>query len=369
MKKSQANNILENQTKRRNVLLSLIFIIIIVSIITLSFFLMYFNKNKKQYINYNEKSNVDYNVFLKDNDFFEDKYLRKGNQYIASLIDYINVDFNYRILLEENNVKYKYSYRIEADVAVKEKDTNNNLYTNSKILLSKEERTTDTKELNINEKINVDYNYYNDIIKDFVNIYGLDNTESTLTVSMYINTIGTCENIENSKEKESVISIVIPLTTKTVAIDISNNLINENNILLCKNNKFSSIPFIVFGVLFLTLDIYLIVFVIKYIIKTRTAENIYERELKKILNNYSSYIQNLGNDFEFNNYQVLKVNTFTDMLEIRDTIKQPILMKENDDKTGAYFVIPSSTKILYVYRLKVSDIKKNNNDERNITFF
>ena len=98
MKKSQANNILENQTKRRNVLLSLIFIIIIVSIITLSFFLMYFNKNKKQYINYNEKSNVDYNVFLKDNDFFEDKYLRKGNQYIASLIDYINVDFNYRIL-------------------------------------------------------------------------------------------------------------------------------------------------------------------------------------------------------------------------------------------------------------------------------
>ena len=57
------------------------------------------------------------------------------------------------------------------------------------------------------------------------------------------------------------------------------------------------------------------------------------------------------------------------MLEIRDTIKQPILMKENDDKTGAYFVIPSSTKILYVYRLKVSDIKKNNNDERNITFF
>jgi len=28
------------------------------------------------------------------------------------------------------------------------------------------------------------------------------------------------------------------------------------------------------------------------------------------------------------------------------------------EKTGAYFVVPSSSKILYVYRLKVSDIKK-----------
>ena len=45
------------------------------------------------------------------------------------------------------------------------------------------------------------------------------------------------------------------------------------------------------------------------------------------------------------------------MLEIRDTIRQPILMKENSEKTSAYFVIPSNTKILYVYRLKAT-IKK-----------
>ena len=38
-------------------------------------------------------------------------------------------------------------------------------------------------------------------------------------------------------------------------------------------------------------------------------------------------------------------------------------MKENNDKTGAYFVIPSDSKILYVYRLKVSDIKKKIHEE------
>ena len=55
---------------------------------------------------------------------------------------------------------------------------------------------------------------------------------------------------------------------------------------------------------------------------------------------------------------MLKLDTFTDMLEIRDTIRQPILMRENNEKTGAYFIIPSSTKLLYIYRLKVSDIEK-----------
>ena len=78
----------------------------------------------------------------------------------------------------------------------------------------------------------------------------------------------------------------------------------------------------------------------------------------KILNNYGTYIQVLGNGFCFKDYQVLKLDSFTDMLEIRDTIRQPILMRENYQKDSAYFVIPGDTKILYVYRLNVEAIKK-----------
>ena len=101
-----------------------------------------------------------------------------------------------------------------------------------------------------------------------------------------------------------------------------------------------------------------IIILIKFISDTRSAESIYEKELKKILNNYGTYIQVLGNGFCFNDYQLLKLDSFTDMLEIRDTIRQPILMKENYQKNSAYFVIPGDTKILYIYRLNVSDIQK-----------
>ena len=359
MKKNQVNAILVNQTKRRNTVLAFVWMIAIIFILSLSFFLMYFERSKEYYVSYNENSNIDYKVLLRDNDFFDNSYLESNKQYIASLIDYITANFEYNLSLEEKDIEYKYSYRIEATVDVKEKGTTTSLYNKTEELLATKENTTSKTNVNINENIEIDYNYYNNLIKKFISIYDLENIESTLNINMYINVIGSCEDFAENNEKESVMSLSIPLTTKTMAIDISDNLINsENNLMQCKSIYPHSFMYLIIGIIFALVDLGLIIFIIRYEIKTRTAENIYERELKKILNNYSSYIQTLNNDFNFSDYQLLKLNTFTDMLEIRDTIRQPILMKENEDKTGAYFVIPSNTKILYVYRLKVSDIKK-----------
>ena len=53
------------------------------------------------------------------------------------------------------------------------------------------------------------------------------------------------------------------------------------------------------------------------------------------------------------------IDTFDDMLEIRETLSQPILMVENKEKTGTHFIIPSTTKLLYTYTLKVNKNKKN----------
>lgn len=359
MKKNQINTILINQTKRRNTVLAFACIIIIIAILSVSFFLIYINRNKDYYVKYDETSNIDYKVFLKDNEFFDNDYLGTNKQYIASLIDYINANFNYKMSLEEKEIEYKYSYRVEAVVDVKQKETNFSLYNDNIELLKEIQKTTTMKEVIIDEDIKIDYNYYNNLIKKFVNVYELENIESTLTINMYINIIGSCEDFTENKAKESVMSLSIPLTTKTMAIDLSDNLIiSENNVMQCKSVYTNNFIFIILGILFSLIDISLIILTFRYIIKTRTAEDVYERELKKILNNYGSYIQTLGNDFDFKEYQMLKLDNFSDMLEIRDTIRQPILMKQNSDKTGAYFVIPSNTKILYVYRLKVSDIEE-----------
>ena len=55
----------------------------------------------------------------------------------------------------------------------------------------------------------------------------------------------------------------------------------------------------------------------------------------------------------------MNLNNFTDLLEIRDTIRQPILMRQNNFPKEADFFIPSNTKILYLYKLEVKNEKDN----------
>ena len=360
MKTRQINAILVDQAKRNKKIAIYICVIFVVVIFASVNLLLFLSKNKTHYVYYREDSEIDYKVYLKENEFFENSYLGANNQYIASLIDYIKAEFKYKLDVDVSNIDYQYKYRIESSVEVLDAKTNNFLYTikddikEEKVLFAKNQSSVE-----INESINVDYNYYNNLITKFVNIYDLEDVKSNLIINMYVDVVGEQDSFGDGTTN-SVISLTIPLTTKTVAIDIGYDLINSEKESFIAYKTFHSIFYIYLGisVVFILLAIFFFYKLVKYIIVTRTAETIYERELKSILNNYKSYIQKINNYFDLSGYQVLKVDAFTDMLEIRDTIQEPILMVENKQRTGVYFLIPSKTKVLYLYGLKVTEIKK-----------
>lgn len=360
MKRNRVDEILNNQGIIRKIIFGYISTIVIVSVFVVSLLFVIINQNKVQYVNYNESSKIDYKVYLKENEFFENSYLEKDNQYIATLIDYITADFNYELSIEESDIDYEYTYKILAEVDVKENNTDNSLYGFKDVLVGETIESLDSNnKATINQKVSINYNEYNDRIKKFINTYELEEITSTLNINMYITAKGKCNGYETENNGDTVISLTIPLTTKTVAIDMESNLVEqENKLTLCKKNDYSSIIIIILMIILIGVDIFLISKLGKTIINSRTAESIYDRELKKILNNYRSYIQKINNEFELDGYQVLKVDTFSDMLEIRDTIQEPILMVQSEEKRGTYFLIPSKTKILYSYGLKVSDIEK-----------
>lgn len=359
MKKNQVDAILVDSAKRKRKIISNACLSLLIFIISLFFLLIFLNDNKVSYIKYRESSNIDYNVFLKENQFFDEKYLEQNKQYIASLIDYIDANFNYNLNVDDKYIDYKYQYRIEAEVNVNDSSSGKTLYHHMDELVPETINFSNSKSaVNIRKNVKVDYNKYNDLIKRFVNIYNLKDAESTLQVKMYLKVLSECEDVKNSN-KESVISLTIPLTTDTVGIDIESNLVdsNQDKVMACVKENNAGYVFLYASIFVFVIGVITLIYLVSYILKTRTAESIYHRELKKILNNYKSYIQKINSSFNMRGYQALKVDSFYDMLEIRDTIQQPILMVENDDNTGAYFVIPSNTKILYIYSLKVSDIK------------
>ena len=52
---------------------------------------------KKEYkLKYDENSTLNYKVYLKDNEFYTEKYLGMDNAYIASLVDFIDVNIGTR---------------------------------------------------------------------------------------------------------------------------------------------------------------------------------------------------------------------------------------------------------------------------------
>ena len=92
-------------------------IVILLSIIFFAFGLMLFFRSYKNYeidiIEFQEKGNVDYKVYLNENNFFEQPFLGPGQAYITTLIDYIDVDFKYNFSTKDNR-SGDYVYYINA---------------------------------------------------------------------------------------------------------------------------------------------------------------------------------------------------------------------------------------------------------------
>ena len=359
MKRSGVDIMFIDEAKKKRRVLLYSFLITIVSIFAILLALTSIKKGQTQYVKYKENSNIDYKVYLRENDFFRQKYLDKNSEYIASLIDYINADFNYNIALDEKGIDFTYTRRVDAIVEVYDQNGKKPLYKITEELLSdKSEKSNNKTSVNIAESVKIDYNHYNNLISEFKERYGLGNVNSTLIVRMHVSVKGDCNDLSETPDTETDISLNIPLTTKTMSIEMESDLVEgSDGLLVCKRSE----PVIIWwiGTAFLIIiDIVLAASLFLFIVRNRTAKDIYKRELKRILNNYHSFIQKINNDFKLTGYQVLKVDTFTDMLEIRDTIQQPILMVESKQKNGVHFIIPSNTKILYTYSLKEEEIRK-----------
>lgn len=316
---------------------------------------LYVSLSKEHYVNYSEDSDLDYDVIYKDNDFFDDDISKMNSKYIANLIDYIKADFKYDINFFDKNIYYNYKYKIVANVSVLDNEDKEKIYENDDVIyesgtLNGNGRTS------IIKTINIDYSKYNELISDFKNTYGLKDAESRLNVNMYININSDKNNDIEKLDKKAVISLLMPLTKKTTGIDISSDLTKsgDRKLLIKSNNNYSR--YLLIGVAEVLFALIEIVVIIVHYYKTRTIKNIYDNEIRKLLNTYEGYIQKINSKYKIGTSQVIKVESFNDMLEIRDTLKTPILMLENDAKDGTFFIIPAANGIIYAYALRMVDI-------------
>ncbi len=310
--------------------------------------------NKTYYIGYREGGSIDYNVFLKDNEFFEENHLGKDQSYVASLIDKIIADYSYEIDMDTDDVNYKYSYSITSRLEIIDDTSKVAIFNPERELVSIQNKSqSSSNRLRINEIVVINYDEYNDLANKFLETYELTSTTSNIVVTLEVDVLSDCNAFTGSSVDTYTSELRIPLTTKTVNIKMTAAVPDEEAKMIACQRGAGFEAFKTTAIVLGVIEILLILLLAAFIFLTRTPDITYTARVKKILSQYKSYIQKINNLFETHGYQILMVNTFDEMLEIRDTIQAPILMYENEDNTCTKFLIPTDSKLLYVYKIEV----------------
>ena len=341
--------------ERNKVLIIVMLVLAFLMLLPAVFFAYrYYSLSKPEYVKLSENSSVDYSVCLSKNKFYEDKCISKNNQYIASLIDYIPAKLNYDFKFLGKNVNFKYLYKIKAKFDVIDKDNKGTLFTKSEILYESDYINA-SNEAVINYDLDIDYNKYNELLSSFITIYDLDETINTLNISMDVNIYNDGNLYMDDIAKESVINLSIPLTRKTINIDMNETKNISNTNVPVKSSNNIEINLVTSGI-FTLASLVLVIYVIYYYMHTRTILEIYQGRIRKIITTYDSYIQRITGNYPIGACQICKVASFRDMLEIKDSSDKPLLMLENEAKTGTFFIIPIGEGVIYTYALRVEDI-------------
>ena len=306
-----------------------------------------YNNINKQKISIFENSMINYSVCQKENQFYEDECLGEGNRYASSLTDKIRINYIYNAVYQKKEKK-KYEYYVKSRLLFKTGKNNElELFRKEDALTKKQQGTLDGKILSIKETIDIPFQDYNEYALNYKKDYPLVNM-SNLEVSLIIK--------EGNKEKE-LSTITIPLTKEIYSIskkEISNKVTKYNTTL----NKALLIIFIICIVLGLLFTIITIEKLVRFIYQTKPNEISYQKELNKILKKYDKYIINLENHNSIENPKdEYTVKSFQELLDVRNTVKEPILYyKINDNKSEFYIQGKEKT---YKYIMKESDFKKN----------
>ena len=308
-------------------------------------------------VNYREKSNLDYKVYLKNNEFYDSEYLGKGMSYVASLIDKITADFNYTFDIDkESNINFDYDITAELVIS----DTNkNNVFLKKEytLLQNTKEEMVNAKQHTINKTIDIDYDYYNTIANKFRISYGVE-TRSDLNIYLNIHE----KNSENNSfklENKSVMALTIPLSQKSINITLDYKDINKTSEVI-KNSQIivNNYIYLIMGIILLLIGIIELIYLINLLLLIKNKKTKYDKFIAKILNEYDRLIVETTTGPNTQDKNIIKINKFEELLDVRDNLKLPIKYFIISKHQKCQFYIDHEEEI-YILTIKEVDIEDN----------
>lgn len=307
------------------------------------------NNYEEIQVKYEEKSNIAYKVYLKENDFFDKEYLGMNETYITSLIDYLDIDFNYELKLDEK-MDGDYSYYIKGIISADQANGGNSNYWKKEYTLTEtrdvEYLKRDKIEINSNVKIN--YQDYNDLLNTFKQEYGLA-VDGKLKVMLVIENKLTNEKIERDLLKKSDVELNIPLTSLTIEVPIEAEGKTEDGYLINEKIIDTNVLYTISKVSGYTLFGFGFIGIIILLVLGVKSETAYQRKLRKILKAYDGILVEVNSLPELDKFNVISVKNFEELIDAHSEIRKPINFVQKVN--GVKFIIINEG-IAWEYNLK-----------------
>lgn len=306
---------------------------------------------------YSENSFLDYKVYLKPNDFYETNYLGKDMIYIASLIKNIQIDFNYNFFIEDF-VNMNFSYDIIGKLVISDESGSNVFFQKEYVLKEAQAEKLENKTTySLTDKILIDYDYYNSLANNFRITYGVD-AVSNLNVYLRINkTISESSDVVRLSNQENM-SITIPLTEKAININMNYKEINNSNYISNESELvMSNYLFIIISVILFVVAVVLLSKVFKLLSSLITKKSVYDKHISKILSEYDRLIVETTTNPRLDDFSIIKINKFEELLDVRDNLKLPIMHYTVTPHQKSYFYIKFN-KDVYLFVVKAVDLEE-----------
>lgn len=330
-----------------------IILVVILSVCSYYFIQRSYLVETKSEIPYSEYGNVTYRVLVNDNEYYDSKYLESGKQYISDVVNTLESNFEYRLDLTKG-MNYKYTYDIVGTLYIDSEDSGKNLVTNTYTYVDEKLVTgVDNTNIAIQLPINIDFQEYNDYVKNYKRTYGV-NVDSRFVVRLSFDYEGNASLFKEKKNKSSYIEMVIPLGEKETSvtvnkIDKSDSFVETTDSELINDVLFSA------GIVLLVIAVIIALSTIVFIVKVLPKKTKYCKKRDELLKNYDRVIVTSKKIPDIEGLKVVECGSFNELFDAQQSLDKPIVYYELVKNQKALFIIHNGTEV-YRYILKECDL-------------
>lgn len=302
-------------------------------------------------IEYTEASTVDYQVYYKENPFYNDEFIPAGKIYVEDYIDKINATFSYDVNYNDKLTRGDYEYYVRAKIIAYTPDAEDEDLWTKEYKLSEVEAVSVNKDSNYHlaKSIDIDYNKFKNDFETFRVTTGV-NAVAKLVVELVINNYGEYPNLGDFKYG-ATLKLEMPLGDSTFKIKtISSTNDDAHKIAKFNEDDHEKMFVKVIIVLLWILAIFTVIILIVVFKINRNKLSFYERTLRRILLTHDSIIVNVEELPSLSSLSVVNVTSFDELLDAQSEVRLPINFKENKRKRNAKFVLVHDN-LAWVYTL------------------